>query len=111
MHARNLSAREPGDLQAARCDGAPGRVGKASRSKPTMNGMQKSDGPVVPTKLPNGTTDVAKEAMEGRGPAKGNTKEQNATRAQNRTIAQSALDRVRQAARFDANTRGRSRVR
>lgn len=66
-----------------------------------MNGMQKSDGPIVPTKSPNDVSQVAKEAVEGRGPTKGNTREQNATRAQNRTVAQSALNRVRQAARKD----------
>lgn len=29
VHVRNLSAREPGDLRAARRDGASGRIGKA----------------------------------------------------------------------------------
>ena len=47
MHVWNLSVREPGDLGAARRDGAPGRVGKAMRREPTMNGPEKSDGLTV----------------------------------------------------------------
>ncbi len=43
--------------------------------------------------------------MEGRGPAKGNTDEQNAPRTQRRISAPSALDRVRQAARKDRKRR------
>ncbi len=43
--------------------------------------------------------------MEGRGPAKGNTGEQNAPRTQRRTGAPSALDRVREAATKDRKKR------
>jgi RNA-directed DNA polymerase len=69
--------------------------------KPTMNGPEKSDGLVVPTKSPNKAGMPAAEAMEGRSPAKGNTEGQNAPRTQCRTGAPSALDRVREAARRD----------
>lgn len=69
--------------------------------KPTMNGPEKSDGLVVPTKSPNKAGTPAAEAMEGRSPAKGNTGGQNAPRTQCRTRAPSALDRVREAARRD----------
>ena len=43
--------------------------------------------------------------MEGRGPAKGNTVEQNAIRTQRRVVAHSALDRVRQAATKNRNAK------
>ena len=69
--------------------------------KPTMHGPQKSDGPIVPAKQPNKVAAATAEAVEGRGPAMGNTIEQNATRTQCRIVAHSALDRVRQAARKD----------
>jgi hypothetical protein len=52
--------------------------------KPTMNGPEKSDGLVVPTKSPNDTSLLVKEAAEGRWPAKGNTGRQNAPRTQSR---------------------------
>ncbi|MFZ5786395.1 MAG: group II intron reverse transcriptase/maturase [Acidobacteriota bacterium] len=43
--------------------------------------------------------------MEGRGPAKGNPRQQNASRTPRRTDAPSALERVRQAARRDGRMR------
>jgi len=63
-----------------------------------MDGRGKSDGPVVPGKLPNKAGKPAAEAVEGRGPAKGNSPERNALRTQSREGAPSALERVRQAA-------------
>jgi RNA-directed DNA polymerase len=66
-----------------------------------MNGRGESDGPVVPTKSPNNAERTVAEAMEGRGSAKGNMSQQNASRTQCRTSALSALARVRQAARRD----------
>lgn len=71
------------------------------RPKPPMHGIQKSDGPVVPTKPPNKGARAPAEVVEGRGPTEGNTDEQNATRTQRRIVAPNALDRVRQAARRD----------
>lgn len=68
--------------------------------KPT-NDSEKSDGPVVPTKSPNETGSPVEDAVEGRGPAKGNTEGQNALRTQSRIGAHSALDRVREAATRD----------
>jgi RNA-directed DNA polymerase len=71
-----------------------------------MNGRGKSDGPVLPTKLPNNTAGAVAEAMEGRGPAKGNVDQQNAPRTQRRDNgAQSALDRVREVAKKDSKMR------
>jgi RNA-directed DNA polymerase len=76
-----------------------GRAGKASGRTPAMDGQGKSDEPIVPTKLPNKAPRGAAEAVEGRGSAKGNTRQQNVPRTQSRTSAPSALERVRQAAR------------
>ena len=78
-----------------------GRVGKAMSRKPTMNGPEKSDGLVVPTKSPNDASLLVEEAAEGRSSAKGNTGGQNAPRTQSRVGAPNALDRVREAARKD----------
>jgi group II intron reverse transcriptase/maturase len=63
-----------------------------------MNVPGKSDGPVVPGKRPN-EAHRAKEVAEGRGPAKGNSRQQNTLRTQSRASAPSALERVRKAAR------------
>jgi len=63
-----------------------------------MDGRGKSDGPVVPGKLPNKAGKPAAEAVEGRGLTKGNSPERNALRTQSREGAPSALERVRQAA-------------
>lgn len=101
-----LSAREPGDLRSTRAACGPGRVGKASSRKPTMNGSQKSDGLVVPTKSRNKVAQATADAVEGRRPAKGNTDQQNAPRTQSREqCAHSALDRVREAASKNKGTK------
>lgn len=70
-----------------------------------MNDSEKSDGRVVPTKSPNGAGMPAKEATEGRRPAKGNMEEQNTLRTQGRIGVPTALDRVREAARKDRKKR------
>ena len=79
----------------------PGRIGKAGGHTPMMHDGGNSDRPNVPTKLPNKAGRAAAEAAEGRGLAKGNTSQQNASRTQCRTSALSALERVREAARRD----------
>ena len=66
-----------------------------------MNGHWKSDRPVVPVKSPNNAGQPVAEGMEGRGLAKGNLQQQNASRTPSRKGALSALERVRQAARRD----------
>jgi group II intron reverse transcriptase/maturase len=66
-----------------------------------MNERGKSDGVVVPKKSLNNAVGTAAEAMEGSALAKGNSREQNALRTQSREGAQSALERIRQAARRD----------
>ncbi len=67
-----------------------------------MNDPGKSDRPVVPTKQPNKAGKPGAEVVEGRGLAKGNTDEQNASRTQSRNHdVPNALDRVREVARED----------
>ncbi|HVQ39198.1 MAG TPA: group II intron reverse transcriptase/maturase [Pyrinomonadaceae bacterium] len=70
-----------------------------------MNGRRKSDRPVVATKPANkaGATvndagGLVAEQVERRGLAKGKPPRQNANRAQDREVVQSALGRIRQAA-------------
>jgi RNA-directed DNA polymerase len=70
-----------------------------------MNERGKSDRPVVPAKSPNDVGQPAAEGMEGRGLAKGNLPQQNASRTPSRTDALSALERVRQAAKKDSKLR------
>jgi RNA-directed DNA polymerase len=69
------------------------------------NGPGKSDSPVVPAKSPNKAGQPAAEGMEGRGLAKGNLPQQNASRTPSRKDAPSALERVRQAAGKDKKLR------
>ena len=77
------------------------------------NGLGKSDRPTVPEKSPNNAGKAvhyvqakpAAEGMEGRGLAKGNLPQQNASRIQSRSDAPSALERVRQAAAKDKKLR------
>jgi RNA-directed DNA polymerase len=66
----------------------------------------KSDRPVVPEKSPNNAPlSGTAEGMEGRGLAKGNLQQQNASRTPRRNDAPSALERVRQAAEKDKKLR------
>ena len=69
------------------------------------NGPGKSDRPTVPGKSPNNARQPAAEGMEGKGLAKGNLLEQNASRTPSRKDAPSALERVRQAASRDRKQR------
>jgi group II intron reverse transcriptase/maturase len=70
-----------------------------------MNDLGQSDRPVVPTKSPNNAERSAAEGMEGRGRAKGNPSQQNASRTLNRADARSALGRVREVAERDKTVR------
>ena len=69
------------------------------------NESGKSDSPMVPAKSSNNAGQPAAEGMEGRGLAKGNLPQQNASRIQSRSNALSALGRVRQAAAKDKKLR------
>ena len=68
-----------------------------------MHGHGKSDSLIVPTKPPNEAEPEAKEAVEERGLAKGNSLERNMFRTQSRQGMLSALERVRQAGMRDSN--------
>src|SRR5512135_419326 len=68
-----------------------------------MNGCGKSDSPILPKRSPNKA--LAAEGMEGRGLAKGNLPEHEASRTQGRICAPSALERVRHAAVRDRKQR------
>ena len=69
------------------------------------NDAGKSDSSVVPRKPPNKAGKLAAEVVEGRGLAKGNLPESNTDRTQSRTCVQSAIERIRQAARKDRKQR------
>src|SRR6516225_1908786 len=69
------------------------------------NGPGKSDRSTVPGKSPNNAGQPAAEGMEGRGLAKGNLLQQNASRTPSRNDAPNALERVRQAAKKDRKLR------
>jgi hypothetical protein len=62
-----------------------------------MQGHRKSDSSVVRPKPPNEAEPEAKEAVDGRGLAKGNWLERNMSRTQGRPGMLSALERIRQA--------------
>ena len=69
------------------------------------NELGKSDRPAVPAKSSNNAGPPVAEGMEGKGLAKGNLPQQNASRIQSRSNALSALERVRQAAAKDKKLR------
>ena len=66
-----------------------------------MHGHGKSDSSIVRTKPPNEAEPEAKEAVDGRGLAKGNWLERNMSRTQGRPGMPSALERIRQAGTRD----------
>jgi RNA-directed DNA polymerase len=127
MH-ESLHAREPGGPTVTRSMvGWGGSCGEGQGRKPVMHDRRKSDGLVVPAKLPNKAADAVAEAVEGRGPGKGNAASETRPGRSAGVSVSSGLDRVRQVARkdkdarftalpwpdarFDAKTRARSPVR
>ena len=66
-----------------------------------MHEREKSDGPVVPAKLPNNTGRSVAEAVEGRGPAEGNTDEPTRPGLRAGLGGKAGLERVREVARKD----------
>ena len=80
-------------------DGGDGPRGERLGGNPSMYELGKSDGPVVPAKLPNKPARAGAEAVEGRGPAKGNTTGATRPGLSAGVSVTSALDRVREAAR------------
>src|SRR6266699_860728 len=105
VHVRRHLAREPGDPKSAQGRSCLGTRREVQGRTPMTNGLGKSDRPVVPEKSPNKTGQPVAEGMEGRGLAKGNLPQQNASRTPSRNDASSALERVRQAAGKDKKLR------
>ena len=70
-----------------------------------MDDREKSDGLVVPAKLPNNAQGGAAEAVEGSGPAKGNTASETRPGHGAGQGALSGLDRVRRVAATDKEAR------
>ena len=66
-----------------------------------MDDRGKSDGPVVPAKLPNNAQGGAAEVVEGRGPAEGNAARETRAGLRAGVGVSSDLDRVRRVARED----------
>ena len=70
-----------------------------------MDDREKSDGLVVPVKLPNNAQGGAAEVVEGSGPAKGNATSETRPGPRAGQGALSDLDRVRRMARTDKDAR------
>ncbi len=70
-----------------------------------MDERGKSDGPVVPAKLPNNAARAVAEVVEERGPAKGNTASSTHPGRSAGHGAPSGLERVREVARRDKEAR------
>jgi len=70
-----------------------------------MHGSGKSDRPIGPKKPPNKAVGPAAEAVEERGLAEGNLRQQNRLRTQGRGSLQSELERIREAAKRDREMR------
>jgi RNA-directed DNA polymerase len=82
-----------------------GREGNAIGGNPLMHDRGRSDGPVVPAKLPNKTASAVAEAVEERGPAEGNATSETRPGRRAGLSVSSDLDRVRQVARQDKDAR------
>ena len=70
-----------------------------------MHDREKSDGPVVPAKLPNKPGRPGAEVVEGRGPPEGNTAGETRPGRSAGLGVSSDLDRVREVARKDRDVR------
>jgi len=70
-----------------------------------MDGRRQSHSSVVPQNAPNKPAEPVAEVREGRGLAKGNSRERNALRTQGRAGAPSALTRVREVAQRNQQQR------
>lgn len=88
-------------------DGRLGRPGKTKSLTPGVHASGKSDGRIVPAKLPNkGEVEASSaEGVEGRRPTKGNAREAPAHRTQSRDRASTGLTGVREVARRDRRAR------
>lgn len=99
-----LHAREPGGPIVTRCVRRRRVVMGTLRRKPLMHDDGKSDGLIVPAKLPNNAI-VAAEVVEGRRSAEGNAGSETRPGRSAGMSVPTELDRVRQAARRDKKAR------
>ena len=100
------SCREPGDLTITRLSRwTGGWCGEGRGRNPVMHDREKSDGRVLPVKLPNGAQGGAAEVVEGRRPAKGNTASETRSGPSAGQGALSELGRVRRVAATDKEAR------
>jgi len=72
-----------------------------------MHGHGKSDRPIVPTKPPNEAEPEAKEAVEGRGLAKGRRPSVTCSGLRSRMSMSSALERITSGSKRDRGQRSR----
>src|SRR5437764_3229222 len=105
VHVRKHLAREPGDPRVGQGKSGAGTRREVYGRTPMMDRSGKSDSPTVPGKDANKAGQPAAEGMEGKGLAKGNLPQQNASRTPSRKDAPSALEQVRQAAKQDKQLR------
>src|SRR6266513_2122523 len=105
MRSRSRGRRRSVDRERGRVKSNQTTAVLAPFSTAIDNGPGKSDRPTVPGKSPNNARQPAAEGMGGKGLAKGNLLEQNASRTPSRKDAPSALERVRQAAKKDKQLR------
>ena len=82
-----------------------GSCGEGLGRNPVMYDRRKSDGPIVPVKLPNNVQGGAAEAVEGSGPAKGNTTGETRPGLSAGQGALSGLGRVRRVTATDKEAR------
>jgi RNA-directed DNA polymerase len=82
-----------------------GSCGEGQGRNPVMHDREKSDGRVLPAKLPNNAQGGAAEAVEGRRPAKGNAAGETRPGPGAGQGALSELGRVRRVARTDKEAR------
>ena len=85
-------------------DGSMDRSGKGTPHNPDMHDAGKSDGGIVPKKLPNNGRRPA-EAMEGRPPTEGNSMQTAMSPTQSGINVSPGLQRVREIARRDKKVR------
>ena len=82
-----------------------GSCGEGLGRNPVMHDRRKSDGPIVPVKLPNNAQGGAAEVVEGSGPAKGNTAGETRSGLSAGQSVLSGLGRVRRVAATDKEAR------
>ncbi len=86
-------------------DAGEGRSQKATRRTADMHAVEESDDLIVPKKRANKAVETAAEPVEGSGSAKGNVRQDTASRTQSRKAVSIDLEGVRQVASRDKDVR------